>query len=211
MELWIKTPAVLREVYTRCGIVAVRQTAVVDTKKAHNFTCLKNCKWTALRRNCLILEDLCSRNTSSLNNISPSWKERTASGTILNKTWNILNKQYKPITSWPCRASLYRPNSRTWAFRKALDTPHPGDTAWRFRHTFSPDTCKHVFRNCCRRLMRPIKESLWRVKVVDEIHIYYHIWRYLLKVIKWSFQSVGIHVQNDNFLQCTTPHLLSDI
>lgn len=63
--------------------------------------------------------------------------------------------------------------------------------------------------------MRPIKarlkKSLWRVTVVGEIHIYYHIWRYLLKVIKWGFQSVGIHIQNDNFVQCTTPHLLSDM
>lgn len=36
------------------------------------FTCLKNCKCTALCRNCLILEDLWSRNSSSLKHISPS-------------------------------------------------------------------------------------------------------------------------------------------
>lgn len=39
---------------------------------------------------------------------------------------------------------------------------------------------------------------------------FYHICRYLLKVIKGGFQSVCINVQNYHFLQPTTPHSLMD-
>ncbi|TNN70937.1 hypothetical protein EYF80_018753 [Liparis tanakae] len=33
--------------------------------------------------------------------------------------------------------------------RKALETPQPGDTAWRFKHAFNPDTWRHVHVYIC--------------------------------------------------------------